>query len=457
MRFTALLFLTIAITIQTYGQGRLSLSEATTLAYATNDKIKASDYLILAAQREKQAALSLFSPQIKIHSGYVYAQKDINIDANPLKPLFTSLDIKPLLALDWKYTIQERNFGFIEADVTVPIFTGGKIISAVRAAKINEQIANRESIAEHQSIFTEVVDRYFSLSLARSVVSLRKLVVKGIERHLGDITALEAQGMATKAERLYAQYRLSEAEQQLSAAESTLGLAHRALCSTIGSDSINHLSTPIFYLPTIEELDYFTTLAAQNNTQLAEIRDQRALAKENIAIHRAEFFPEVVAMGSGALMHNVTNILPRWAVGIGVNFKLFDGLRREFKFSAAKNTYRRVEALERAAEQDINLLITSLYNRVTASLEQIIALERSIDFATEYLQMQQRAFTEGVATSTAVIDATIELLAVHIERLKCGYEFDTNLVRLLEACGSSDRYFEYIDHPAKESLIYEKE
>ncbi|MBQ2424693.1 MAG: TolC family protein, partial [Alistipes sp.] len=160
---------------------------------------------------------------------------------------------------------------------------------------------------------------------------------------------------------------------------------------------------------------------------------------------------------SGALMHNVTNILPRWAVGVGVNFKIFDGLRREFKFSAAKNTYRRVEALERAAEQDINLLITSLYNRVTASLEQIIALERSIDFATEYLQMQQRAFTEGVATSTAVIDATIELLAVHIERLKYGYEFDTNLVRLLEACGSSDRYFEYIDHPAKESLIYEKE
>lgn len=457
MRFTALFILSALIYAIALGQSTLSLTEAAEMTFATNNKIRAAKYQTIAAKRNRQAALSLFSPQINIHSGWVHAQKDLYIDINPLKPLLGSLDIAPLLGLDWKYTIQNRNFGFIEADITVPIFTGGKIISAVKAAKISEQIAITQSLAQEQATFTKLIEHYFALSIASSAVSVRAEVVKGLQRHMDNISDLESLGMATKAEVLYVKYRLAQAEQELSTATSTLNLAHKALCTTVGCEQIGMLSTPLFYLPTIESAEYFTTLALQNNTQLSEVKDQQQLAKQNIAIHRAEFFPEIVALGGGGFTRNVTNILPRWAVGVGLNFKLFDGLKREYQYSAAKNTYRRVEALEIAAEEDIRLLVTSLYNKTISTLEQIFALQKSIDFATEYLQMQQAAFDEGAATSTAVIDATIELAAVRLEQLKYAYEFDTTLAQLLEATGASHTYFNYSNSPAKYTLNYEKE
>ena len=191
--------------------------------------------------------------------------------------------------------------------------------------------------------------------------------------------------MATKADALYIKYKLSEAEQELSTAISSLTLAHQALSSTIGVDSIAQLTTPIFFTPIIESLDYFEELAEQNNSQLSQVEHQRRLAKQNVAIHRANFFPEIVAMAGGGFTRHVTDILPRWAVGVGANFTLFNGLKREYQFSAAKNRYKQVEALEKGAKSDIKLLINSLYNKVIASLNRIITLQKSIDFCTEYL------------------------------------------------------------------------
>lgn len=49
--------------------------------------------------------------------------------------------------------------------------------------------------------------------------------------------------------------------------------------------------------------------------------------------------------------------MPRWAVGVGVNLKIFDGLNREYKYSAAKQTVKQVEVLEMKAGKDIAVLI----------------------------------------------------------------------------------------------------
>ena len=455
MRFTALLILFTALSNYAIAEQSLSLQRAVEMMNATNNRIKATEYQTLAAKRERQAAISLFSPQINIRSAWVHTQKDVAIDINPLKGALNSLDLGSLLNLDWRYTLQPRTFGFVGADITVPIFTGGKIISAVKAATIAEQIAHSQSRVTYQSTFTQLIEHYFALSLAQSAVKVRQKVVVGMEKHCEDVEQLIAQGMATKADALYIKYRLSEAKQDLLAAKASLTLAHHALSSSIGLDSITKLSTPIFYNTIIEDLEYFEQLAEQNNTQLAQIESQRHLAKVNIDIHRAEFFPEIVAMGGGGFTRNVTDILPRWAIGIGANFTLFNGLKREYQYSAAKNRYKSVIAIQEEAKSEVKLLINSLYNKVITSLNRIITLQKSIDFNSEILLLKQAAFTEGAATSTEVIDATIALAAAQIEQLECAYNFDLNLAKLLEAAGVSERFFQYSDSHTKAQLIYE--
>ena len=53
--------------------------------------------------------------------------------------------INPLFSADWKLTLQDRSLGFIGGEVTLPLYLGGKINTANRAARINEQTAVEQS------------------------------------------------------------------------------------------------------------------------------------------------------------------------------------------------------------------------------------------------------------------------------------------------------------------------
>lgn len=450
---TTILFLLAPLTI--CAQGSLSLEQAAKLTAENNPQIKAAEYQQLAAHQKRQAAKGLYFPKISTTAAWMTLQKDIAIDINPLKPLLGHLNIAALLGLDWSYTLQNRNLGFIEGDITIPLFTGGKIIAANRAAEASERATIAEKTGCESRIFSELVERYFGVVLASNAVKVRQLAVKSIEQHKADIETLIENGMATNISLLQINYALAKVRQQLFAAESTLTIAQKGLCTTAGVDSIENLSTTIFICTAIENFDTFFDWAKVSNAQLQYIDAERRLAHENIAIHRANFFPEIIAFAGGGFGHNVTNILPRWAVGVGLQFTLFDGLNREHNFAAAKSTFRRVEELQQSANQQIKLLIESLYNKCIDYLQQVVALEKATEFAREYAANIREAFIENMASSTDVIDATLAVAASQIELLEAAYNFDISLAKLLEAAGESSRFFNYLNNVNSKSIEYE--
>ena len=85
---------------------------------------------------------------------YAYMAKDIGFDFNNLKgpakdltgkilgsglidptliPTIQGL-LNPMMNADWFLTLQDQSFGFVGGEVTVPIWMGGKINAANRAA-----------------------------------------------------------------------------------------------------------------------------------------------------------------------------------------------------------------------------------------------------------------------------------------------------------------------------------
>ena len=454
MRFFTFIIALLAL-LPTYGQQRLSLSEAANLAIENNPAIKATDHALRAAQRQRQAAIGLYLPQIAVNSGWIRTQKDIGFDLNPLKPLFSELNIAPLLGLDWSYTLQPRSFGFIEADITVPIFTGGKIVAANRAAKASERAAYSQNIARTDKVVTELITRYFGSVLAANSVKVRELLLRSIEQHLSDIIALTDAGMATKADKLYVEFALEDARQQLSAARSQFAIAQRALSTTIGTATTIQTTSDIFIVATIEELDHFKSAALTNNSQLRYITEQRELAKQNVNLKRADFFPEIVAMGGGGFTRNITELLPRWAIGIGLSFKLFNGTTREYNYLAAKDIYRQAEEISISAEQNITLLVEQLYSQTITHLNRVIALNSSISFAEQYLENKRVAFAQSMASSADVIDATLLVAKSHIEQLEAAYNFDISLAQLLETAGESYRFFDYSESKNRQIIEYE--
>ena len=473
-----MLALTAVMQLPAQEQGRtLSLEEAPERTLSDNPAIRAAEFNRRAAQQERRAAIGLRMPQIGITGSYAYLGKDIEIDLNNMKAPVQNLagqilqsgmipsDYIPsisqmlsgAMAASWALPLQDRSLGFVGGDVTVPLWMGGKINAANRAARINEQTARSQGIQQRNALVSELVERYYGLALARQVVVVRQQVVDGVRKHLEDAAALEAQGMISRSEKLYVEFKMSEAERDLQNAQSQVETIAAALNSTIGQTDNYQPVTAMFILERIEPLDHFRTLAAERNPLLDQVDQKRRLAYEGVRAQRSSFLPQVVAMGGMSFYdYQVSKVLPRWAVGVGVNFKLFDGLNREYKYSAAKQTVRRVEALQDKAGNDISVLVEKLYNQMENYRTQMASIEASLAFAEEYLKTKNAAFLEGMSSSTDLIDAELNLAKVKTERIEAAYRYDVSLAQLLEAAGISDEFTAYMRRQDARRITFEK-
>ena len=480
MKKVTLVMLALAAVMQlpAQEQGRtLSLEEALEMTLSDNPAIRAAEFNRRAAQQERRAAIGLRMPQIGITGSYAYLGKDIEIDLNNMKAPVQNLagqilqsgmipsDYIPsssqmlsgAMAASWALPLQDRSLGFVGGDVTVPLWMGGKINAANRAARINEQTARSQGIQQRNALVSELVERYYGLALAQQVVVVRQQVVDGVRKHLEDAAALEAQGMISRSEKLYVEFKMSEAERDLQNAQSQVETIAAALNSTIGRTDDYLPVTAMFILERIEPLDHFRTLAAERNPLLDQVDQKRRLAYEGVRAQRSSFLPQVVAMGGMSFYdYQVSKVLPRWAVGVGVNFKLFDGLNREYKYSAAKQTVRRVEALQDKAGNDISVLVEKLYNQMENYRTQMASIEASLAFAEEYLKTKNAAFLEGMSSSTDLIDAELNLAKVKTERIEAAYRYDVSLAQLLEAAGISDEFTAYMRRQDARRITFEK-
>lgn len=457
----------------------LSLDQALELTFADNPTIEASRYEEKAARQERRAAIGLRMPQISVGGAYTYMGKDIGFDLNHLKtpvgnftqgliqggilpgellPQLQQL-LAPVMGADWFLTLQDRSLGFVGGQVTMPIWLGGKINAANRAAKINEETASVQGEQNRNALVSELVERYYGLALARQVVAVREQVVAGVRKHLDDAIALEQNGMIPHSERLYVEFKMAEAERELANAQLQAETIANALNNTLGTADAGAVepASAMFVLTAIEDVAYYKELAAAHNPLLGQVALKRRLAREGVRLQRAAFFPQVAAMG-GASFYNyqVTKALPRWAVGVGVNFKIFDGLNREYKYSAAKQTVKRVEVLEQKAGADIAVLIDKLYNQMDNWANQLASIDASLAFAEEYLKAKNAAFLEGMSSSSDLVDAELNLARVRTERMQAAYNYDVALARLLEAAGVSDEFVSYMHRSDARPVHFDK-
>ncbi len=453
----------------------LTLEEALTLMFSENSALKAAAHEEHAAAQQRRAAIGLRAPQIGVTGAYAYLSKNIGFDFNGLKAPVTDLSgkllplvpegLRPeitgfvgrLTEADWFLELQNRSVGTIGGEVSIPIWLGGKINAANRAAEINEQTVGEQGRQTRNALVSELVERYFGLALARQVVEVRRRVVDGMRRHLADAEALERDGMIARSERLYVEFKLAEAERDFSDARLQMQTVAAALNNTLGRSDDWMPLTAMFLLDGLEPLDYFRQSALDHNPLLQQVELKYRLAEEGVKVQRADFLPQVAAVGGGTFYnYQVSGLVPRWAVGVGVRIKIFDGLSREYNYSAARATVRRVGELQSQAERDIAVLVEQLYNELMNCRNRMRSLDASLAFAESYLKMKDAAFREGMATSTELIDAELDLAGVRTQRLQNAYEYDRLLARLLEAAGISHEFPDYLRRPDAVVVLFDK-
>ncbi len=468
-----LFFLFPAILTAQNPEIELSYEQSAQRLLQENQSLKIAAKEIEWAKNEHQRLNAFWYPSINATGAYVHISNKIEVKeplsqfTDPAKDFVHSIIpndqiISSILDKIGSYSLSfpltPQNLTTIDANITWPVFTGGKRIYAGKIGRSMVSIAeiNREQV--HANLQVLLVETYFGLRLGQRVVEVREQTYRSLEKHYQNALKLEANGMINKAERLFVKVNMDEAKRELESAKKDLNVAQNGFKVLIKMDSENDIRpvTPLFINDGLPSVSYFKSLVSDNNYIINQIKLEENIAENELNIARTGYVPNIALFGKQTLYaHGIEkNLLPRTMIGVGFTWNIFDGLDRERKVRQAKISKQTLELGREKAIDDIRVAIDKFYSQIQNALDNITALNTTIEMSQELVRMRKKSFTEGMATSAEVVDAEVMLSKVQIASLLAYYQYDVALINLLATSGIPDTFQSYQQEGKSEHLIF---
>jgi outer membrane protein TolC len=422
-------------------QTPLSFRDALALTGQQNQQLRAAEAHVEQSRATRSATRGLYFPTISANGLYAHMNDRLFVDLEGLRPILSSLNpavpIPPLTA-----TVLENDPYRTGLSARWTLFAGGSILAANRGAQAGVAAAEQEQrVAEH-GITTELVDRYFKRRLAADVLEVRRQALATLTQHLDDARRLKAAGQIARTDELRAEVARAEADRDFKKAGRDVELASVALKSTLGNQVDAVPTTPLVLITGLEPLATFSQAADSSNPTIGRLAALREQARQGAVAARGELFPSISAFTAD----------PKWIVGVGARWELFDGFARVNRLRSARHLEDALRFEHAQAQHEVGTLVQQRYDEYQSALEQYQSLETTLALAQESLRSEQKAYAAAVGTSLDVVDAQLALSRARVDRLTALYDLDVALARLLEASGQSERFPEYLDRatPAEE-------
>jgi outer membrane protein TolC len=445
--------LTLGMTSLVRAQTPLSFRDALAAVRQHNQQLRAAEAQVDRSRAARAAERGLYFPSVSASGLYAHMNDRLFVDLNGLRPLLSSLN--PAVPIPPLQATVLRNDPY-KASVTArwTVFAGGGILAANRAAKAGVVAAEQERRGTEQGVTTELVDRYFKRRLAADVLEVRRQALETFTRHLDDARRLKAAGQIARTDELRAEVAHAEADRELKKAGRDVDLASVALRSTLGNEVDAMPTTPLALITGLEPRTTFAAAGESGNATIGRLAALREQARQGVRAARAELLPSINVFGTHELFEGRLNSTtdPKWIVGVGARWELFDGFGRVNRLRSARHLEEAVGFEHQRAKDDVGTLVQQRYDEYESALEQYQSLETTVALAQESLRSERKAYEAAVGTSLDVIDAELSLSRAQVDRLNALYDLDLALARLLEASGQSDRFLEYLDRatPAEE-------
>ena len=424
-------------------------------ALANSAQIRVAEAQVELSEGEANIARSRFFPEISLTARATRINDPLTIDLDEIRTAMIGLHSPPYGTLPaaaleqqlphFKKAVQKEQFYNAAVNVQFPIFTGGRIWAGYKAGRENVDSYKENLNLVKNSIALETCERYFGLSLANEVVLLQENTQAILSEHVEKAKKLYDNGQIALAERLRAEVALAEAERDLEDAKRDRSLARLALVNTIGGDTSVVPVTELKDVKIPSDMETLRKKAEENHPGLKRLEIENKRARRGVSAARGEWFPVLAIFGKRELYtKDLTLLEPDWAVGINMQWDIFQGGSSAGKIAAAKSLQRTVSAQREKASSDIRLLLEKRFREFEHAKGRLQSLGKTDELAKESLRAQQSAFDSGLATSLDVVDAQLALTRLGIAKLKAKYDANIALAGILEATGEIQNVVEIL-------------
>ncbi|MDE2436350.1 MAG: TolC family protein [Sphingomonadales bacterium] len=300
----------------------------------------------------------------------------------------------------------------VQATAEWPLFTGGRIGSAVDQARGGQKIARLQGEQARLQVTMLAVSTYAEVLTARQLEqSYTGLVdeLREVERQAGLRFKV---GEIASSEVAQARARRGEAEAGLAQAEGRRASAEAAFERLTGKAPGGLTSLPADPLAPGSLADALD-LAHANNPALKQADQAVAVAGAGVHAVRAETLPTVGAFAEAA--HVRDQFFPGYkadsvAVGVRGRWTIFSGGRNSSQIRTANAELDGAEARAREARLALDGLVVDAWQARQTSQRMVAASQLRLDAATEALRGTKLEAQVGAKPTLAVLDAEREAI-----------------------------------------------
>ena len=324
--------------------------------------------------------------------------------------------------------------------LTQPLYTGGRTLAALRAAKTMQESSKSGLATTKQDIMLTVADAYYAVIKAQKIIEVSKGSLERMERHK-KVTEREASTRRSKANTsslLRANTLVEQARINLILADDGLKIARQklALLTRLPENSAFVEPAPLSLPPgTVEALQ---KRALQHRDDYASSKFNTQVAKEFVTITEGGHYPQVYAEAGVRRQDSQPNTgldATTYYGGVRLQIPIFEGGLMRAEVSEARSKQRQAELSAVLFKRNIENEVQEAYincQTVNAVLE---TAKRQFDYAKGNFDAVESLFAEGLVPSLSVIDAQQALFLVERELTAAAIGQQLAIVRLQKSMG----------------------
>jgi outer membrane protein TolC len=312
-----------------------------------------------------------------------------------------------------------------------PIYTAGKVRTALRLAAVEAEGALAEIDRAEQDLALQVVKAFYGLLWSQRSLLLVEETQKQREVHAEMARTRYTNGVATEVDALRSEVAVANGKPDVVRARNAIQLARAQLNYYLARS----IDTPVALSGDFEEKEWdvwdVEALAAEamrRRPELNRLRIAERSAATQLDLARAENRLRVdFAGGYGIISRRTDNLwnsqFTRWNAAVNFTFPLFDGFKRSGMVYQATAAERQARLDREKTEQQVRLGIQQGLDDLSAAKETIAAARANVGQAERVLQMTQNNYKWGAATTLDILDAQTALSTARGNLLRGLYDY----------------------------------
>ncbi|KAI9441984.1 hypothetical protein F5148DRAFT_1349906 [Russula earlei] len=384
----------------------ITLNEAVSLSLQNSKQLKLSSARIAEAVAATKEAMERKLPEASVSGSWLWVSK-------PKINLKTGNDT----AATSIPNVSQAFYGI--ANVSMPIYAGGKVKYGIESAKLLEQASKMDADNDRQGVIMNTIAAYINLYKAGAAVKLVEEDLAQSRQRDTDFSNLEKNGLLARNDMLKAQLETSNKELTLLDAQNNIQYAMVNMNLLLGLPETTVLaidSASIQQTGEYKTIQEYEQLADSSRKDIRALAYRQQAAAADIKVAKGDLYPSIAATGGyiAADIPNFLTITNAVNIGVGVKYSLSSLWKTESKVQQAKAREQQLVANKGLLLDQIHLSISKAYLDYLSAVKKIEVYNKAVEQATENYRINKNKYTNNLLTLTDLLDADVAQLQARL-------------------------------------------